>query len=243
MQKGCEQTLSSVIDSPWYINELHIALRLSLAVLLGGLIGFEREQSNHAAGLRTHIMVCLGSCLLMLLSIYGFADFVNEYNVRVDPARLAAAVITGIGFLGAGTILHTGKAITGLTTASSIWVVSAIGLGVGAGFYFASALGTFMVLFVLWGMDKIEKRYVNGKRERIVIIVADDRPKLLQPVHELFLRQGVKIRKMAVRDDSASHEPSRLVIEAQVTLPKHVQEVPLLEELRKLDGVHAGSVE
>lgn len=243
MRKGCEQTLSSVIDNPWYINELHISLRLLLAVLLGGLVGFEREHSNHAAGLRTHSMVSLGSCLFMLLSIYGFSDFVNEYNVRVDPARLAAAVITGIGFLGAGTILHTGKAITGLTTASSIWVVSAIGLGVGAGFYFAAVLGTFMVLFVLWGMDKIEKKYLNGKQERTIIIAAEDRPKLLQPVQDLLQRQGVKIRKMAVRDDSTSHEPGRLIIEAQVSLPKHVQEVPLLEELRKLDGVHAGSVE
>lgn len=235
--------MSSVIDNPWYINELDISLRLLLAVLLGGLVGFEREQSNHAAGLRTHIMVCLGSCLLMLLSIYGFSDFVNQYNVRVDPARLAAAVITGIGFLGAGTILHTGKAITGLTTASSIWVVSAIGLGVGAGFYFAAIMGTGIVLFVLWGMDKIERKFFNGKRERTVVIAADDRPKLLQPVQELLQRQGVKIRKISVRDDSAGHEPGRLIIEAQVMLPKHVQEMLLLEELRKLEGVHAGSVE
>lgn len=92
-------------------------------MLLGGLIGFERERSNHAAGLRTHILVCLGSTLIMLLSIYGFSDFVDEINVRIDPARLATAVITGIGFLGAGTILFTGKSITGLTTAASIWVV------------------------------------------------------------------------------------------------------------------------
>src|SRR5690606_15906316 len=111
-------------------DDMQILLRLGLAAALGGLIGFEREQAQHAAGLRTHIMVCLGSCLMMLLSIYGFSQFVYEGNVRVDPARLAAAVITGIGFLGAGTILHTGKSVTGLTTAASIWVVSAIGLGV-----------------------------------------------------------------------------------------------------------------
>jgi putative Mg2+ transporter-C (MgtC) family protein len=95
----------STVHNPWYISELHILLRLLLALLLGGLVGFEREQSNHAAGLRTNILVCLGSCLLMLLSMYGFSAFVDEPNVRVDPARLAAAVITGIGFLGAGTIL------------------------------------------------------------------------------------------------------------------------------------------
>src|SRR5690606_28777648 len=156
------------MDNPWYINELQIALRLMLAVLLGGMIGFEREQSSHAAGLRTHMMVCLGSCLLMLLSIYGFSAFVDEVNVRVDPARLAAAVITGVGFLGAGTILHTGRGITGLTTAASVWVVSAIGLGVGAGFYFASSAATAMVLFVLWAMNKLERKYIRGKRERVL---------------------------------------------------------------------------
>lgn len=115
------------MNNPWIIDDSHIILRLLLSMLLGGFIGFERERSNHAAGLRTHIMVSLGSTLIMLLSIYGFADFIKEANVRIDPARLATAVITGVGFLGAGTIMFTGKSITGLTTAASIWVVAAIG--------------------------------------------------------------------------------------------------------------------
>lgn len=144
-------------DSPWYINEWELLLRLFIAVLLGGLVGFEREQSNHAAGFRTNILVCLGSCLLMLLSIYGFAQFVNETNVRLDPARLAAQVITGIGFLGAGTILFTGKSITGLTTAASLWVVSAIGLSVGAGFLLPAVATTVLVLLVLVVLNKLEK--------------------------------------------------------------------------------------
>lgn len=123
------------MSNPWFIDEWHILLRLLLAMLLGGLVGLERERSNHAAGLRTHILVCLGSALIMMLSIYGFKDFAHELNVRIDPARLATAVITGVGFLGAGTILFTGKSITGLTTAASIWVVAAIGLASGAGFF------------------------------------------------------------------------------------------------------------
>lgn len=86
------------MNNPWIIDDSHIILRLLLSMLLGGFIGFERERSNHAAGLRTHIMVSLGSTLIMLLSIYGFADFIKEANVRIDPARLATAVITGVGF-------------------------------------------------------------------------------------------------------------------------------------------------
>lgn len=153
------------MNNPWIIDDSHIILRLLLSMLLGGFIGFERERSNHAAGLRTHIMVSLGSTLIMLLSIYGFVDFIKEANVRVDPARLAAAVITGVGFLGAGTILFTGKAITGLTTAASIWVVAAIGLGVGAGFYFPSIAATVLVFLNLRVFNKVEMLYMRG-RER-----------------------------------------------------------------------------
>src|SRR4051794_30035185 len=118
------------MNDPWVIGNGHLVLRLLLSVLLGGLVGVERERKNHAAGLRTHTLVCLGSCLIMILSMYGFSDFADEPNVRLDPARLAAQVISGVGFLGAGTILFTGKSITGLTTAASIWVVMAIGLAV-----------------------------------------------------------------------------------------------------------------
>lgn len=122
------------MTNPWVIDQVHITIRLVLALFLGGLIGFEREVSSHAAGLRTHILVCVGSALVMLLSMYGFSAFVNEVNVRLDPSRLAAQVISGIGFLGAGTIIFNGRSITGLTTAASLWVVAGIGLAVGAGF-------------------------------------------------------------------------------------------------------------
>ena len=114
------------MGNPWVIDQLHITIRLVLALFLGGLIGFEREVSCHAAGLRTHILVCVGSALVMLLSMYGFSAFVNEVNVRIDPSRLAAQVISGIGFLGAGTIMFNGRSITGLTTAASLWVVAGL---------------------------------------------------------------------------------------------------------------------
>lgn len=127
-----------------------IMQRLILAVVLGGLIGLERELRRCTAGLRTHILVAMGSCLIMLISLYVFDIYKDK--VAGDPARIAAGVITGIGFLGAGAIIRSGADIRGLTTAASLWIVAAVGLGVGCGFYLGStfaAIIAFLVLFVL----------------------------------------------------------------------------------------------
>lgn len=231
-------TLLSSLN-PWFIDEWHIFIRLMLAVCLGGLIGFEREQSNHAAGLRTNILVCLGSCLLMMLSIYGFSDFVDEPNVRVDPARLAAAVITGIGFLGAGTILFTGKSITGLTTAASLWVVSAIGLAVGSGFYFASVTSTVLVLLILWALNKIERKYVKGKKQYLFKIESDDRSVLIRAINSILIERGVRIREIAVQEFTDHNRGKQVTLQVFVTLPKAEAVMALIEDIRELDGVHA----
>jgi len=185
-------------ESPWFISEVEILIRLGTALLLGGVIGFEREQHQHAAGFRTNILVCVGACLMMLLSIYGFSDFVNEWNVRVDPARLAAAVITGVGFLGAGTILYTGKKISGLTTAASLWVVAAIGLGVGAGFYFASVSVTIMVVLTLWLFNKLEQRFIRNKKRYVIQIKCQDKPSLLHDVQEKLKAHKVVLHKLSI---------------------------------------------
>jgi putative Mg2+ transporter-C (MgtC) family protein len=217
-------------------------LRMGLALLLGGLIGFEREQSNHAAGLRTNTLVCLGSCLLMMLSMYGFGDFANEPNVRLDPARLAAQVITGIGFLGAGTILFTGKSITGLTTAASLWVVSAIGLAVGAGFYLAAVTATGSVYFILWAMNKVEKRFLRGKREQLIRIYADDRTILLKAMSAIIQEQDIIVRKMTVSDQTDVHE-GRVMVQMYVTLPKQLSIMLLVNEINDVGGVRGVSTE
>lgn len=229
--------LLNSLHNPWYISELHILLRLLLALLLGGLIGFEREQSNHAAGLRTNILVCLGSCLLMLLSMYGFSDFVAETNVRVDPARLAAAVITGIGFLGAGTILFTGKSITGLTTAASLWVVSAIGLAVGAGFYFASATSTVMVLVTLWAFNKLEKRYISTKKEHLLKIKAKDLSQAMLEINTLLTDQKITMRKMLLEECEGDEGDEQIMLQLYITLPKSEALLVLLDKIKHLEGV------
>ena len=137
-------------------------LRLTIGALLGGLIGFERETHNRRiAGFRTHILVCVGSTLMMLTSIYVFELYKN--SVSVDPARLAAGVITGIGFLGAGTIIRSKVSVTGLTTAASLWTVAGIGLAIGTGFYIAGCVTAVIVLTSLYLLRKIPIKEKGGK--------------------------------------------------------------------------------
>lgn len=192
------------MQDPWYIDNVHILLRLLLSMLLGGLVGLERERSNHAAGLRTHILVCMGSALIIMLSIYGFSEFVHEVNIRIDPARLASAVITGIGFLGAGTILFTGKSITGLTTAASVWVVAAVGLSVGAGFYFASVAATLLILLTLVVFNKLEQRYIKGSKLHLFTFHAVSVPGLLESISELVQAEGIAVKKLIINERSAA---------------------------------------
>jgi putative Mg2+ transporter-C (MgtC) family protein len=133
-----------------------VLVRIVLAVVLGGIIGLEREKKGRSAGLRTHILVCTGSSLIMLVSLYIFEIY--QGKVAVDPSRIAAGVVTGIGFLGAGTIMASNEGVRGLTTAASIWVSSAIGLAVGCGFFSAAVIGTTVTFVTLAFLKRIEKR-------------------------------------------------------------------------------------
>src|SRR5438046_8799342 len=127
-------------------------LRLVLAAVLGGAIGIEREIREREAGLRTHMLVSVGSALFTIVSAYGFHEFLTSGQsvVRADPTRIAAQIVTGIGFLGAGAIIRQGLSIRGLTTAATLWVVAAVGLAVGAGYYSGALITTAIVLLALW---------------------------------------------------------------------------------------------
>src|ERR1700677_1254949 len=138
------------------MSNTEMLLRLLSAAALGSLIGFERERLLWAAGIRTHMLVCVGSCLIMIVSQYGFANVLTEKNVVLDPSRIAAQVVSGIGFLGAGSILARGEIVKGLTTAASIWTVAGVGLAVGGGLYFAAGVSTAVILA---GVKPLEQMY------------------------------------------------------------------------------------
>jgi len=146
------------------LPEWELVTRLIIAALLGSFIGFEREHLNKAAGLRTHMLVSLGSCLFMIVSAYSFTN-----NQNLDPTRIAAQVVSGIGFLGAGSILMKGKVVAGITTAASIWSVAAVGLAVGCGMYVEAISATIIVLLILLGVGHFEKSVIKkqNKNKRI----------------------------------------------------------------------------
>ncbi len=147
------------------LSDLSLTLRLLLAALLGSLIGFERERLLWAAGLRTHMLVCVGACLIMIVSAYGFSGVLGPH-VILDPSRVAAQVVSGIGFLGAGSIILRNEVVKGLTTAASLWAVAAIGLAVGGGLYYASVASTLIILIILAGLKPLEDRF-RGHRKAV----------------------------------------------------------------------------
>jgi putative Mg2+ transporter-C (MgtC) family protein len=132
-------------------------LRLGAAFVLGSIVGLERERQPRPAGLRTHMLVCVGSALVIIVSTYGFNDVVAESGVVLDPSRIAAQVVTGIGFIGAGTIIANPDKVRGLTTAASLWAVAGIGLAAGAGLYGPAIAATVLVMIIL-----VPFKYVEG---------------------------------------------------------------------------------
>jgi len=145
------------------LPDWELILRLLLAALLGSVIGIERERLLWAAGLRTHMLVCVGSCLIMIVSAFGFAGVLGPH-VILDPSRIAAQVVTGVGFLGAGSIILRNEVVKGLTTAASLWAVAAVGLAVGGGLYMAAAATTVIILIILAGIKPLEERYRNSRQ-------------------------------------------------------------------------------
>lgn len=172
-----------------------ILIRLLCAALFGALIGLERERKDWAAGMRTHMMVCVGAALVMMVSAFAFSDVLGQEHVVLDPSRIAAQVISGIGFIGAGTILFLKQGtIRGLTTASGLWTVAAIGLATGGGMYFAAAVTTLIALIILWALQPLERRYARRFRHgtlRIVIYTGTAHTALLQHLLDIdILKAG-----------------------------------------------------
>nr|WP_227793656.1 MgtC/SapB family protein [Paenibacillus guangzhouensis] len=224
----------------WHISNLEMTIRLLLALLLGGLIGLERELGGHSAGFRTHILVCLGSAAIALLSMYGFAAFSVDPNVRLDPARLAAQVISGIGFLGAGTILRTGLTISGLTTAASLWVVAAIGLSAGAGFYYGAGILTLLVVVSLFFLNKMEKRFSRAKATRQLVLKMARGSSSLNQVVDYLSDRGIQMNKLVVEKEegeAAEHE-GVLIVRLHLKLKRENRYEEVVVTLAGMEGIY-----
>ena len=214
----------------------HVLLRLVVAAGLGGAIGFERELRERQAGLRTHLVVSVGSALFTLVSAYGFHEFlVNGGNlVRTDPTRIAAQVVSGVGFLGAGAIIRQGFSIRGLTTAATLWLVAAIGMASGAGYYSAALIATLGALITLGPLRiaayKIIRRWRPEVDRLVVDIPAGGSP---VPILEVIEERGARVIALEI-----AQEGDRRSVALDVELPNHGVTAPaIVAAVGDIDGV------
>jgi putative Mg2+ transporter-C (MgtC) family protein len=212
------------------ISEGEILLRLALAALLGMIVGYERERQNQPAGLRTHAILAIGSCLAMTISINLAIQFVPDVP-NGDPARLAAQVVSGIGFLGAGAILRYGTNVKGLTTATSLWTIAIVGLAVGAGHYFSAIGTTVALLVVLVLLNILEKRAIQAFQTINVVVTAQENQDLVEQLSAMFGQLNKKILSVGVEGDPVK---GKLTVTMVV---KTRENDPLTDIRRAIDGI------
>lgn len=184
------------------ITNVELVARLVAAAAAGSVVGVERERLQWAAGLRTHMLVCVGSCLAMIVSAHGFSDVIDQNHVSFDPSRVAAQVISGVSFLGAGTILLRGEVVRGLTTAASIWSVAAVGLAIGGGLYVAGAAATMIVIAILAGVKPLEDRYRDRMKARDLRLIARSGAMTIDVLKEVAGPRASRVRQYVAKPSS-----------------------------------------
>ena len=220
-----------------------LALRLGLAVGLCGLVGLERESRDQPAGLRTHMLVGLGAALFTLVSAYGFEEFDRPgpagTAVRVDPTRIAAQIVSGIGFLGAGAIIRQGFNVRGLTTAAALWIVAAIGMAAGAGYYLGAGITTGLVLAALVVFRRARPLLMRRLRTDYVLLDLELRAgRQIGEVIDALLARGVEVEGMRSEHSEEVH-----AFQLEIRLPPGVELGPALDELGAVEGVMRVSAE
>lgn len=213
------------------LNAWMVLFRLTLAAVLSGIIGFEREFHGRAAGFRTHILLCVGSTLVMLTSMHIF----DVYSARaaVDPARIAAGVITGIGFLGAGAIMHSRSSIRGLTTAASLWVVAGLGLAVGSGLYFGSIVTAAITLVTLFVFSRLEHAMIRKDWYKTITVESRDGTDQIKAIRDILASYRVEFTDFEIEHK----EGSRMVLKLGLKLFQPKTAGRILEDVGRLDGV------
>ncbi len=220
-------------------HEWEMLIRLLLAAVLGGIVGIERGSGDRPAGFRTHILVCAGAALFMLVSMYGYDDYTAQngtFTCNRDSTRIAAQVVSGIGFLGAGTIMHEGVTVRGLTTAASLWMVSAIGLAAGSGMYILSIGATALMMVTLVTFHSWEKRFVSNVKNtrRFIRIVAANEPGIITNITAYLTENGVKVRTLNVKNNSRKNE---VVLELYLKLLKDSEDIDIIRGLQSIEGI------
>jgi putative Mg2+ transporter-C (MgtC) family protein len=209
-----------------------IIMRLLLAFILGGLIGLERELHGRAAGLRTHILVCLGSALIMLTAVHMF--FLYQGQTSIDPVRIAAGIITGIGFLGAGTIIRFRASVRGLTTAASIWAVAGIGIAIGSGFYVGAYATSALVLVSLCFLTRLERALVRKDWYKLMAVETKGHAQQLKEIRAVLSDYKVEIRDFGIKKKTNTEN---VIMELSLKLVTDRQDDQILTDIMRIKGV------
>jgi len=217
------------------ISEPTILLRVLLAAALGALVGWQREIHHQPAGLRTHIILVVGAALCMTLSIDVALQF-RTTALNGDPGRIAAQIVSGIGFLGAGAIIREGFTVKGLTTATSLWTMAVVGMTVGLGYYLTSVVVTLLIFIVLTVLNSVEKRYIHPHLEITISLKADDRKGLMEDVKNALQEKGRRIVSLGIRRNL---EDRNLAIEADIDVTEEDPTENLVDDLSAIKGVHS----
>lgn len=207
------------------MSDVDVVIRLLLSLVLGGIVGYQREAVDRPAGFRTHVLVCIGATLITLVSIDGFPGS--------DKARVASQIVTGIGFLGAGTIIRQGSIVRGLTTAASIWAVAGIGIAVGAGFYIGAAFGTLLIYLVLSYGKKMEHEFIIRSVERGIIVKALNQPGLFGKIDMIMANQNITMTGMELIEETSEEITARLALK----LPPNTDADYIKAKVSEIDGV------
>jgi putative Mg2+ transporter-C (MgtC) family protein len=216
------------------VIELYAVLfaRLVLACVLGGIIGYERENMHRPAGFRTHILVCVGSALVMATSEFIFRKY--SASTSIDPARLGAQVISGIGFLGAGTIIREGFSVKGLTTAASLWAVSCVGIAAGIGFYEGAITASALILTTLLLLKKFEDRFNKHNKYRLFYIQSENVPGQITNISAVFDKYDVQVKSM---DFIRINDGKGLQIKIVSYIPDDSERIRITNSLYSIEGV------
>lgn len=228
------------------MKQYEVVIRLLLAVLVGGIIGYEREYKHMPAGFRTHILVCIGAAVTSIIQMYAIQEtsiMIIQHPelaaaIKTDIGRLGAQVITGVGFLGAGTIIHEKGSVKGLTTAASIWAVACIGLAVGLGYYFLSVSATILVFLVLVSLKKFERKFFQKKSIGVIRIDFIYKQGAVKEVADYFKSNNIKVKHVEfIIDEDKTEEELYLAREYTILVPKRLQLDEIKAQLSLIEGI------
>ncbi|WP_055665669.1 MgtC/SapB family protein [Desnuesiella massiliensis] len=227
-----------------------VVIRLLLAIIIAGAIGYEREFKNRPAGFRTHILVCVGAAVISMIQVYSIQDATNlilknpslEGALKSDIGRMGAQVVSGIGFLGAGTIIHEKGSIRGLTTAASLWVVGCLGLAIGMGYYLLSIFSGITVVMVLVSLKKLETRFFEKSNLVKIEVQYYDRKAVIDKLENYFNTKRIKVKNIEFALEDEEENPKNMSSLYTILVPKYISSSDILHDLMQNEEVIKVSV-